>query len=265
MSQRNVLPIDMLYPSPYQPRRHFAEQSLDELKASILLRGVIQSIVVRPRAAGGYEIVCGERRWRAAGLACLHEIPCEIRTLSDEEAIDIIVMENLHRQDLNPIEEADSYAQYRELGFTQEQIAQRIGKERTYVTKYLKLLNLRPIVQDWVREGRLSAGHAICLTTLPSEQQQKLAEQCMTRQLSVRALERLCRGLHTINGSPRQTPTDPNITRFAQQIGESIGAEVIITPDAKHPQRGELRIHYGSLEALEGVAERLGVGHDHIA
>ena len=192
--ERQVLPIESLVPNPEQPRRTYAPEALDELAASLRLRGILQPLIVRPHPDGSelYEIVAGERRWRAAQIAQLHEVPVIIRQFSGTEVLEVAIVENIQRADLNALEEAAAIRQLMDrFGHTQEALSDILHKSRSHVTNMLRLLTLPPAVQDWLREGKLTASHARALVS--TSDPEKLARRVIDRGLSVRDAEALAR------------------------------------------------------------------------
>ena len=246
--------LDQVVPNRYQPRRDFNEEALAELVASIKSQGVMQPIVVRPRAQGGYELVAGERRWRAAGLAGLDAIPALIREVSDEQASAMALIENIQREDLNPLEEAHALQRLRdEFGLTQQQVADAVGKSRVAVTNLLRLLNLGPAVRDLLVAGAIEMGHARALLSLDSVAQERAANEVVARGLSVRQTEALVRRLQQGKGPGRVSDTsrDADTVHLERELSAKIGAPVSISCNAKG--RGRLVIRYSSLEELDGI------------
>ncbi len=246
--------LDQVVPNRYQPRRDFNEEALAELVASIRSQGVMQPVVVRRRAQGGYELVAGERRWRAAGLAGLDAIPALIRDVSDEQASAMALIENIQREDLNPLEEAHALQRLRdEFGLTQQQVADAVGKSRVAVTNLLRLLNLGPAVRDLLVAGAIEMGHARALLSLDSVVQERAANDVVARGLSVRQTEALVRRLQQGKGPgrPSEAVRDADTAHLERELSEKIGAPVSISCNAKG--RGRLVIRYGSLEELDGI------------
>ena len=245
-----------LKPGKYQPRTRMDEASLAELADSIKARGVIQPIIVRPVADGKYEILAGERRWRAARLAGLDRVPVVIREVTDEAALGIGLIENIQREDLNPIEEANGLARLiREFQLTHDEVARAIGRSRTAVTNLLRLLELAPAVQEMVQDGRIDMGHARALLSLSRQRQVELAHQVAERELSVRETERL---VHEASAAPRaERPAatlDADTRRLQEQLCETLGTTVQLKPRAGG--KGSVVIDYSSLDELEGLIER---------
>jgi len=246
------LPIEQLQRGAYQPRREFEPSALDTLAQSIKAQGILQPIVARPLQGGGYEILSGERRWRAAQLAGLDRVPVVVKDVPDEAAVAIALIENIQREDLNPVEEGLGLKRLQdEFGLSQEQVAQAVGRSRPAVANLLRLLNLQPEVLGMLERRELEAGHAKVLLALEGGEQIRAARQVSKRGLSVRQTETLVRGW----GAKRETSTtDPNISRLEQDLSDRFGAKVRI----QHQQngRGRLEIHYSSLDELDGVLKR---------
>jgi len=250
--QRSV-PLAALKPGRFNPRRNFAEGQLEELAASIRERGLVQPLVVRPSLGDTYEIVAGERRWRAAQLANLHNVPVVIRALSDQEAIEIAIIENVQREDLNAIEEGEGYRLLMDgHGYTQEDLAKVIGKSRSHLANTLRLLKLPDGVLDLVRSGELSAGHARALIGRPDAA--ALAARIVKEGLTVRQVEALTQ--ERASAKPQRQKSKDADTRAAEsELHEALGLDVEIKKGKG--EKGELRIRYSSLEQLEDVRFRL--------
>jgi len=251
--------IDQIHPGQYQPRRNIRDEGIAELAASIKAQGLMQPIVLRHRAVGGYEIIAGERRWRAAQLAGLDRIPAVIKEVSDERAVAMALIENIQREDLNPLEEALALQRLsEEFHLTQQQAADAVGKSRVAVTNLLRLLNLAPPVREMLAEGELEMGHARALLSLAPMEQEQAARQVVARGLSVRQTEALVRQRMK---PPTLTPLvatrrkDPDTARLEVELSERIGAPVTINFDGKSV--GTLVIRYGSIEELEGILKHL--------
>jgi ParB family transcriptional regulator, chromosome partitioning protein len=252
------LPIDMLQRGKYQPRTHMDKEALEELAASIKAQGVVQPIVARPLPAGNYEIVAGERRWRAAQLAGLETIPAVVRRIPDEAAIAIALIENIQRENLNPVEEAHALQRLiDEFGMTHQRVAEAVGRSRAAVTNLLRLLALNPEVRKMLEEGKMNMGHARALLGLEGARQSQAAQQVVERQLSVRDTENLVRRLLERPAAPRKSgdTLDPDIRDLQEQLSDKIGAKVRI----QHAQsgKGSLTIEYHNLEQLEGILARI--------
>ncbi len=259
-----MLAIAAIEPHPGQPRRHFDEAALDELAASIAARGVIQPVIVRPRAGGRYQLVAGERRWRAAQRAQLHEIPALIRELSDREVMALALIENLQRQDLNPIEEARAYQRLAEQeGLTQAEIARMVDKSRSHVANLQRLLVLPEPVIAMVEDGRLSMGHARALIGVADAG--AIAEAAVARQLSVREVERLARREQEGQRTPRRARIETksadsaDIAAVQRHLEEFLGLAVRINADAD-PRSGAVTIRYRTLDQLDLICQRLTGG-----
>jgi ParB family transcriptional regulator, chromosome partitioning protein len=254
------LPVSALAPHPGQPRRHFDEAALDELAQSIAQRGIIQPIVVRPHGKD-YQIVAGERRWRAAQRARLHEVPVIVRNLDDAETLEIALVENIQRQDLNAIEEADTYSKLiEEFGHTQDALARLVGKSRSHVANLLRLLELPISVQKLVIERSLSMGHARAL--INASDPEALADRVVDKGLSVRETERIAREKGGVVSSQRKPHSadhadrspDADIAALERQLGDVLGLNVRIAHDGKG---GSLTLQYSTLDQLDMVCQRL--------
>lgn len=257
-SGAQLVPVESLAPNPDQPRRSFDPESLEELAASIRQKGIIQPLIVRSVSgqAGRYEIVAGERRWRAAQLAKLHEVPVLLRDFTDTEVLEIAIVENIQRADLNPIEEAAGYKQLVErFGHTQEHLAEAMGKSRSHIANLLRLLTLPQDIQTYLRDGRLSAGHARALVTTanPSE----LARQVISKGLSVRETEALAHNPEKPR-KPRKTKSkekDADTRVIEQDLSANLGMSVVI--DHRPGGEGRLTIQYKTLEQLDQLCQVL--------
>jgi ParB family transcriptional regulator, chromosome partitioning protein len=245
------VPIEAIRPSPFQPRRHFAEAELDGLAQSIREKGIVQPLLVRPIADGAadFELVAGERRWRAAQRVGLHEVPVIIRQLGDAEAIEIALVENLQREDLSPLEEAEAYSRLtREFGHGQAGIAEAVGRSRSHVANTLRLLSLPSPVRRSLEEGVLSAGHARALLGAPDPA--ALAQEVARRGLNVRATEELVRGRAA---QPRSRPPrerDTDTVALECELANTLGLRVTV---ALKRRGGSLTVHYASLDQLDRV------------
>ncbi len=258
-----MLPVGSLSPHPDQPRRHFEEAALDELAASIAARGLIQPIVVRPHGKD-YQIVAGERRWRAAQRARLHEVPVVVRDFDDAQTLEVALIENIQRQDLNAIEEAQAYQRLAgEFGHTQEALAKIVHKSRSHVANLLRLLELPDTVQSQVVSGALSMGHARAL--LGASEVESLADQVIARGLSVRETEKLTReakggGRKAASGDKGSTKpsgqdaADADIAALEGQLADLLGLSVRIAHGEKG---GTLTLSYSTLDQLDMVCQRL--------
>ena len=251
------LPVGALRPGKYQPRTRMDEASLRELADSIRARGMIQPIVVREVGASQYEILAGERRWRAARIAGLERVPTIVRDVPDEAALGIGLIENIQREDLNPLEEANGLKRLiDEFRLTHEQVAHAIGRSRAGVTNLLRLLELAPAVQEMLQEGRLDMGHARALLALSRGRQVELANHVADRGLSVRETERLVQQATAPPAAKRATATlDPDSRRLEEELSEALGATVRLKP--RGTQKGSVVIDYSTLDELEGLVARM--------
>lgn len=251
--------IDEIHRGPYQPRMDIPQEGLEELAASIRAQGVMQPIVLRVREAGGYEIIAGERRWRAAQLAELDRIPAVVKNVPDQQAMAMALVENIQREDLNPLEEARSLQRLQdEFGLTQQQVADAVGKSRAAVTNLLRLLNLAPRARALLVAGDLEMGHARALLTLPPEAQESAAQMVAERALSVRQTEALVRRLQASGervDANRKQEIDPDTLRLESELTDRIGAPVAISYNKKG--RGQLVIRYSNLDELDGILAHL--------
>jgi ParB family transcriptional regulator, chromosome partitioning protein len=255
------LPVAQIRPNPYQPRAVFDEESLQSLSASIATLGVLQPILVRPLADSSYELVAGERRWRAAQLAGLDMIPALVRDVDDTQSLQEALVENLHREDLNPLEEAAGYQQLiDDFSMTQDQIAEQVGRSRSAVANLIRLLQLPPSVQQFVAERSLSAGHARALLAIESvAEQENLAARVVSENLSVRETEDAVRRLVAAHyagtpgeeSSPAATPSRPAaLLELEQLLGEHLDTRVAVSMAGK---RGRIVVEFADLEDLERV------------
>lgn len=254
----STLPLREIEPDKDQPRKDFDEQALSELADSIARHGLLQPIAVRATAGGAYKIIAGERRWRAARMAGLSEVPVVIKDVTDAEAMELALIENLQREDLDPVEEAMGYRQLMDrCGLTQEQTAQKIGKSRSAVANSLRLLNLPEDVLAFLKEGRLSTGHAKVLLGLPEAAlQSQAAETVVGQNLNVRQTEALCKKLVKPEKPPKPQPLRPALAGEVEYaLQEVLGSEVKV--DYKNG-RGSLTVHFYSDEQLSAFANLLG-------
>lgn len=247
--------VASLKPHPGQPRRHFDDAALDELAASISARGMIQPIVVRPHGSG-FQIVAGERRWRAAQRARLHEVPVIVRDFDDSETLEVALIENVQREDLNAIEEAEAYQRLTaEFGHTQEVLGRLVNKSRSHVANLLRLLDLPSTVRDAVADKRLSMGHARALVTAADPE--TLAAEVIRKGLSVRETEKLARGAKPGRAKPGPVEikgSDADIAALEHQLSDMIGLKVHI---AHGPNGGTVTLSYSSLDQLDMICQRL--------
>lgn len=259
------IPIEQLRPNPDQPRRTFTQVHLDDLANSIRTKGVIQPLIVRPdpQADGMFEIVAGERRWRAAQMAQLHEVPVIIRDFNDTEVLEVAIIENIQRADLNPIEEAAGYRQLMfKFGHTQEKLAEALGKSRSHIANLMRLLNLPEPVQEMVTSGALSAGHARALITAPNPEQ--MAKTIVDKGLSVRDTEKLVKSGPSLDKPPRKPSDvaafsmdkDADTKALEGDLSAALGMKVSI--DHKPgSEKGRVTISYDTLEHLDALCSLL--------
>lgn len=247
-----MLPVTSLAPHPEQPRRYFDEDALDELAKSIAARGLIQPIVVRPHGHS-YQIVAGERRWRAAQRARLHEVPVIVRDLSDNETMEIALVENIQRQDLNAIEEAEAYSKLiGTFGHTQDALAKLVHKSRSHIANLMRLLDLPTAVRQMVVEGAIEMGHARALIGAP--QAEKLAREVAAKGLSVRETEKLAREAKPGSRRKGEGSRDADLQALERQLGDVLGLNVRIAHGSKG---GTLTLGYSTLDQLDMVCQRL--------
>lgn len=250
------LGIDELQPGKYQPRSHMEQTALGELAESIKSQGVMQPILVRPLTAGRYEIIAGERRWRAARMAGLTSVPALVKEIPDQQALAASLIENIQREDLNPLEEATGIQRLtQEFGLTHQAIAETLGRSRAAVTNLLRLLELAPPVRELLAEGHIDMGHARALLALPVARQIELAREAAHKGLTVREVEQRVAGALK-PAQPRQPRADRDITRLEEEWSDRLGTTVQIKPRGK--RGGKLMIAYRSLDELEQLLERLG-------
>jgi len=249
-----TLPVAFLQPGKYQPRKTFDEQPLADLAASIKEKGVLSPILVRPIGPDRYEIVAGERRWRASQIAKLHDVPVVVREMADADALEIGIIENVQRTDLNAVEEALAYRQLMEqFNRTQEQVAQQVGKSRSHIANTVRLLNLPSQVQAWLREGKLTAGHA--RTLLGAADPEAAARTLIEGELTVREAEARAPVKKKPGGKPA---IDPNITALEASISNALGLKTQITHKVgKSGDKGTVTISYAKLEQLDEIVRRL--------
>ena len=253
-NQETKISIANLKPSPSQPRRLFDKNSINELAESIRSKGLVQPILVRPSPSetGTYEIIAGERRWRAAQIAQLHEVPAVVRQLDDVEALEIAIIENVQRSDLSPIEEAAGYKRLIENhGHTQEALAEIVGKSRSHIANIIRLLGLPQSIQDMISEGKISSGHARAI--MNSAFPEQLAEKIVTENLSVRDAENLVK--FRKNGVKKVKLKDPDTIDLENNLSAKLGLNVSI--DHRGKKGGSIKITYKSLDQLELVTRKL--------
>jgi ParB family chromosome partitioning protein len=254
--QFRQIPIDRISPNAAQPRKSFDNSSLDELAASIREHGIVQPVVVRTRADGRFELIAGERRWRAAQKAGLRELPAVVRESGEHESLELALVENLQREDLNPIDEGKAYQRLAsEFGLTQDQIAERVGKNRTTITNSLRLLKLPGEVQQWLLEGRLTSGHAKALLSLSGPDAViEAAREIIRRQLSVRQAEALTRAPEPSRGTSGSPAEDPNVRAALMDLERALGTRVTIQ---QKRGKGRLELHFHSTAELERLYDGL--------
>ncbi|MEX2525326.1 MAG: ParB/RepB/Spo0J family partition protein [Gammaproteobacteria bacterium] len=255
-----AIPVDLLQRSPYQPRTDFKQEALQELADSIKAQGVVQPVVVRPLEDGNYQIIAGERRWRAAQMAGLHEIPAVVRSIDDRGAMCLALIENIQRQDLNPLDEARGISRLLdEFEMTHDTIAEAVGKSRSTISNMLRLLELSPEVKKMLEAGDIEMGHGRAILSLKPEQQLEAAKQIRRHGLSVRATEALVKRLQ--GGGPaakkqgKTKKADPNIRHLEEELAERLGSPVAI----KHGRggKGTVEIRYSSLDELDGILKHI--------
>lgn len=254
------IPVEQIDRNPYQTRRKLAEDALNELAASIKASGVVQPIVVRPEANGRFQLIAGERRWMASQRAGKLTVPAIIRQVSNEQAMEMTIVENLQREDLNPMEQAFAYERLgREFGLTQEQMAQRTGKDRSSVANFLRLLKLPKEVQEFVEEEKLTFGHAKALMGLDSpETMVRLAQRVVTLAMSVRQTEGAVNNLMHPEAKPQKAEraVDPNVREVERELERVLGVKVFID-DRKG--KGKIQLQYKSLEDFDRILDSLGL------
>ncbi len=244
------LPLALIKPNPGQPRRIFDPVALDELAASIKEKGLLQPLLVRPKG-DMYELVAGERRFKASQMAGLREVPVVIKDIGEREALEIALIENLQREDLNPVEEAEGYKRLVDMGMTQEEVAQAVGKARVTVTNALRLLQLTPEIMRALEENKISAGHARALLMLPESRRNWGLSEVLTKQLTVRETEKL---KDRPAASKAHSKEQEAYADIARNLSRMLGAKVRFT----HPKRGKMEISYHSEEELSAILKAIG-------
>lgn len=249
--------VECLQPGKYQPRKDMNPEALQELADSIRIQGILQPLLVRALGKNHYEIIAGERRWRAAQLACLEKVPVYVREISDEAAIAMGLIENIQREDLNVLEQAEALKRLAdEFDLTHEEIARAVGKSRASISNLLRLLLLSPQVKTLLRAGELEMGHAKAILTLDHAVQWQTAQLIVSKSLSVRATEELVRKLQQTEDKPKVfVKDDPDLVRLQSELSDKLGAQVRIRHGAKG--KGQLVIRYYSLDELEGVLKHI--------
>ncbi len=254
----NYIPVDLVDRSPYQPRQTMTEEGLTELADSIRSQGLIQPIVVR-KTANRYELIAGERRWRAAQKAGLEDIPAVIKDVNDESAAAMALIENLQREDLNPIEEAFAISNLtKQFNWTHQEVADVLGKARATVSNMLRLLELPNEVRELMKQEKLTMGHARALLSLPANQQNHVSLTIVAKNLTVRQTEQAIRKI--INGDNKPTSSvkkDPNIQNLENVIADTLGAAVTIKQSA-NSKKGKIEIQYNDLDELDGILRKIG-------
>jgi len=256
------LPVEYLQRGEYQPRKIITEEALEELAESIKAQGIIQPIVVRKVAQNKYEIIAGERRWRASQMAGLAEIPCLIKEVPDEAAIAMALIENIQREDLNAIEEAAAIKRLMdEFKLTQQEAAEAVGKSRSTIANLIRLLSLDDHCKTLLERGDIEMGHARALLTLPAEKQREVGRIIVAKGLTVRETEKLVR--ETLNPPKKKAVVEPSadIQRLESSIAEKIGAKVALQHSAKG--KGKLTISYNNLDELDGVLAHFGIKEEY--
>ena len=252
-----TLPSAFLRPGKFQPRKFFGEEALADLAQSVKEKGVLTPILVRPLGGESYEIVAGERRWRAAQMAKLHDVPVVVREMVDSEALELAIIENVQRADLNVLEEATAYQELMDkFGRTQEQVAQEVGKSRSHIANSVRLLRLPDSVQTLLRDGKLTAGHARTLLSAPDPE--AAAQEILSGGMNVRQAEQRSVGKKKLTAPP---PKDPNIKQLESSISSRLGLRVQVIHKVDKKGRdlgGEVLVSYKTLEQLDEIARRLG-------
>ena len=254
----NTIPVGKISPNPFQPRRSFPAESLEELAGSVKEQGLLQPIVVRPRknTVDEYEIVAGERRWRAATMAKLQEVPAIIKQVSDQDAAVMALVENIQREDLNPYEQALAVEELRKQhNYTQADLAQVLNRSRAFVTNLLRLLKLEDKVKDYILSGKIEMGHAKVLLALESDEQVRAAEEAVDGQMSVREVEKMVQRILKRKTKKSNKSTDPNITALQEELSNKLGVKVLF--NHKRGGTGKMIIHYHSTDELDGVLKSL--------
>ena len=256
-SSLQEVPIEWIRPGKYQPRKTIDDEPLQELSASIKAQGVMQPIVLRSIGEERYEIIAGERRWRATQLAGLDKIPAVIKEVNDEAAVAMSLIENIQREDLNPMEEALALQRLiEEFDLTHQQVADAVGKSRTAVTNFLRLINLSPEVSQMLAHGDIEMGHARALLSLTHDQQGSVAREIAAQHLNVRQAEALVRKLVAGPTKPSANKVDADTRGLENRLGSKIGQKVNIQHSAKG--KGKLVIAYNSLDELDGILHHFG-------
>ncbi|MGL4673232.1 MAG: ParB/RepB/Spo0J family partition protein [Wohlfahrtiimonas sp.] len=254
------MPIEFLVPGMYQPRKVFDAEALEALADSIKSQGIIQPLVVREVVKDGqkkYEILAGERRWRASQIAELEKVPVIIQSMTDQEALAVALIENIQREDLNPIEEAEAIARFiNEFELTHQEVGELIGRSRSAVSNVIRLLELAPKVQEWLLARKIDMGHARAILPLKSIEQVQLAELIIEKSLTVREVERIMKeGLPSMEKT-KPMKRDPDVVKLETDLSQLLGAKVGFQSDKKG--KGKMTIHYDSLDQLDGILQKIG-------
>lgn len=257
-SELQLLPVEYLVPGKYQPRKDMSQEALEDLASSIRAQGIIQPIVVRPLAKNQFEIIAGERRWRASQLAQLSEVPCIVKDVPDEAAVAIALIENIQREDLNAMEEAIALERLlTEFALTHQQVADAVGKSRASVTNLLRLNQLNDDVKLLLEHGDIEMGHARALLALKDNEQSDAARLVAAKQLTVRETENLVRRILEPKPAVAEKPRDPDVMALEQRLSERFAAPVQISYN--HKGKGKLEIAYSSLDELDGIINKLNL------
>lgn len=258
------IPIEFLQRGKYQPRKDMANDALEELAASIRSQGIIQPIVVRPIDEEKYEIIAGERRWRAAQMAQLEIVPCIVKPIPDDAAVAIALIENIQREDLNAMEEAQALERLMvEFNLTHQQVADAVGKSRTTVTNLLRLNGLEDSVKTLLEHGDIEMGHARALLSIDGQLQSDLAKQVAEQGMTVRQTEALVKKSQQVSTTESQKPEkidDPDVTRLQNKLGDTLGTQVKIDHNAKG--KGKMVINFNDLEQLDGILSKIGLSEE---
>lgn len=252
MEKFDYVPISTIHPNPYQPRLYFDKEKLEELANSIKENGLIQPLIVRRSSLFGYELLAGERRLRACKLAGLTSVPVVIKELTEDDLLSQAIIENIQRDDLNPIEEAKSYQKLIEKGLTHEEVAKRMGRSRPYITNILRLLNLSDCAIQAVEEGKVSQGHARLLLSLSEKEQEKWVQEIVQKELSVRTVEQL---LSPSKKKNRPKVTDSFLKEQEKNVSKLLGTPVKIQVNKQG--QGKIQIHYNSLDEFDRIINNL--------
>lgn len=257
-SELQQLPVEFLTPGKYQPRKDMSQEALEDLASSIRAQGVIQPIVVRPLAKNKFEIIAGERRWRASQLAQLAEVPCIVKDVPDEAAVAIALIENIQREDLNAMEEAVALERLlNEFALTHQQVADAVGKSRASITNLLRLNQLNDDVKVLLEHGDIEMGHARALLALKDTEQSDAGRLVAAKQLTVRETENLVRRILEPKPAAAEKPRDPDVISLEQRLSERFAAPVQISYNSKG--KGKLEIAYSSLDELDGIINKLNI------